>query len=185
MNIKTDRIHKAIIFATKSHMGQTRKCTDLPYIIHPMEVMRILSEMDAEEDVKIAGILHDTLEDTHTVAEDIEGQFGDRVLYLVQSNSENKALSWQERKQHTIDSLTCAETEVKMLVLADKLSNLKSMLDDYSDIGDDLWKRFNAPKEKQAWYYGGIINALKDLNDIPKCRDNYQKIKEIYDIIFG
>jgi myo-inositol-1(or 4)-monophosphatase len=72
-----------------------------------------------------------------------------------------------------------------MLVLADKLSNMRSIARDYAALGDGVWERFNAPKEKQAWYYGGIINALKDLNDIPKCRDNYQKIKEIYDIIFG
>jgi len=60
-------IQKAIIFATKKHEGQKRKGTDIPYIVHPMEVMQILTAMDCSQNVIIAGILHDTLEDTDTL----------------------------------------------------------------------------------------------------------------------
>ena len=141
-----DLIHSAIIFATNAHKGQLRKGTDLPYIIHPMEVMQILCEMEADEVLKIAGVLHDTLEDTDTTEEEIEKLFGEKVLRLVKSNSENKTLSWQERKQHTIDELKTAPLDVQMLILADKLSNMKSLLADYTNQGEDLWKRFNAPK---------------------------------------
>ena len=183
--IITDRVHEAIIFAAAAHSGQKRKATDLPYIIHPMEVLQILCEMDAGEDLKIAGLLHDTLEDTETTPEQIEKQFGKRVLELVQSNSENKELSWQERKQHTID-LLCKidDIEIKMLILADKLANLKSMLSDYEVMGEELWERFNAPKDKQAWYYKGIIESLESMEDMPNCRYNYQKIKSVYKQIF-
>ena len=74
------RIHDAIIFAAVKHKDQKRKGTDIPYIVHPMEVMQILTENEVSEDVIIAGILHDTLEDTDTKPQEIETKFGKAVL---------------------------------------------------------------------------------------------------------
>ena len=56
------KIHDAIIFATLKHQNQKRKGTEIPYIVHPMEVMQILTENGCSENVIVAGILHDTLE---------------------------------------------------------------------------------------------------------------------------
>ena len=50
----SERIHNAVMFATKAHTGQTRKGNDIPYIYHPMEVLQILTEMGCNEDVKLA-----------------------------------------------------------------------------------------------------------------------------------
>ena len=98
-------IQKAIIFATKKHEGQKRKGTDIPYIIHPMEVMQILTAMDCSQNVIIAGILHDTLEDTDTTPEEIKEVFGNAVLAIVQTESEDKSKTWKERKQRTVDEI--------------------------------------------------------------------------------
>ena len=87
------RIHKAIEFATLKHQGQTRKGTDIPYIVHPIEVMQILTASGCEEDIIIAGILHDTLEDTNTEREEIVEAFGARVAELVAHESEDKSVS--------------------------------------------------------------------------------------------
>ena len=91
---ETKKIHDAIIFAAKAHEGQRRKGTDIPYITHPFEVAQILMEAGCDETLIIAGLLHDTLEDTEVTAAEIEEQFGPEVLALVDSDSEDKSLSW-------------------------------------------------------------------------------------------
>lgn len=156
-------IQKAIIFATLKHQNQKRKGTNIPYIVHPMEVMQILTEMGCKETVIIAGILHDTLEDTDTTPEEIRNNFGDDVLSIVQTESEDKSKTWKERKQATIDELKAASQETKLVCFADKFSNIRSMLRDKEEIGPELWKRFNAGKDDIEWYYRSIAKELKSI----------------------
>ncbi len=146
-----NRLSEAIIFATERHRGQFRKGTSTPYIVHPMETFQILYSMRADTNLLIAGVLHDTVEDTDTTLDEIIEKFGDDVADLVASNSEDKSKTWQERKEHTIKELANADIRVKMLIMADKVANIRSIAADYANIGNKLWKRFNAPKEKQAW----------------------------------
>ena len=178
------RISQAILFATERHNGQLRKGTALPYILHPLEVLQILSNMKADINVQIAGVLHDTIEDTATTAEEIAALFGDDVAALVSHHSEDKTKSWAERKTAAISALRDADDRLKMLVLADKLSNLRSIARDYALLKDDLWKRFNAPKEKQAWYYNGILDALSDLQDYTETSAAYWELLEHYKDVF-
>lgn len=187
--IKEQMVHKhrlntAIEFATKKHSGQFRKATTIPYILHPLEVLQILYSMRADTNLMIAGVLHDTVEDTDTTLDEIKELFGDDVAELVASNSEDKSKSWDERKQHTIDELASAPKRVKMLIMADKLSNIRSIAYDYEARGDGLWKRFNAPKEKQAWYYDGILDALYDMQDIPDCEKAYWELTGLFKDVF-
>lgn len=156
-------IHEAIRFAEKAHRGQKRKGTNVDYITHPMEVFQILTTMNAGQELLIAGLLHDTVEDTDVTIAEIHRTFGERVATLVGTHSEDKSKSWRERKQHTIDMLKQAERDVKLLILADKVSNLRSMLSDYAQVGEELWNRFNAPKELQSWYNSEVQDALYDL----------------------
>ena len=76
------RLKEAINIATKAHEGQLRK-TGEPYIIHPLAVMKILQEWNMDEDTIIAGILHDTVEDTDLSLKEIEDTFGKDVAFLV------------------------------------------------------------------------------------------------------
>lgn len=158
-----EKLNEAINFAVKKHSDQVRKATTIPYILHPLEVLQILYSMRADTNVMIAGVLHDTVEDTDTTLDEIMELFGSDVAQLVASNSEDKSKSRDERKKHTIAELANADKRVKMLVLADKLSNMRSIAIDYEKSGDELWERFNAPKEKQAWYYSGVQDALYDM----------------------
>jgi len=149
-------IHEAIIFATRKHAGQVRKGTEIPYITHPMEVMQILTASGCTEEVIIAGILHDVLEDTKTSPMEIMDLFGENILKLVAAESEDKSKTWKERKQATIDRLKVAEKDVLNICFADKLSNLRSMAADKAAVGDKLWERFNASKQYIEWYYREI-----------------------------
>ena len=181
---ESHKLSKAIAFASEKHKNQFRKATTIPYIVHPMEVLQILYSMRADNDLMIAGVLHDTLEDTDTSEKEIKELFGDEVLRLVLSNSEDKSKSWDERKQHTIDDLANADKRVQKLIMADKLSNLRSIAFDYEEIGDRLWKRFNAPKEKQAWYYSKIQDALYDMQFVPECEKLYWEFVGLYKDVF-
>ncbi|MBR5507118.1 MAG: bifunctional (p)ppGpp synthetase/guanosine-3',5'-bis(diphosphate) 3'-pyrophosphohydrolase [Clostridia bacterium] len=180
----SDELNRAIIFATEKHREQVRKGTTIPYILHPLEVLQILYSMRAETNVMIAGVLHDTVEDTDTSLEEIKEIFGEDVATLIASNSEDKSKTWDERKQHTISDLKNADKRVKMLIMADKLSNIRSIAYDYKNIGDELWKRFNAPKEKQAWYYGGVQDSLYDMQFYPECSDLYWEFVGLYKDVF-
>ena len=140
--------------------------------------------MASDVKLMIAGVLHDTVEDTDTTFDEIRERFGTDVAKLVASNSEDKSKSWDERKQHTIDELANANERVKKLILADKLANIRAIAQDYEKLGDSLWDRFNAPKEKQAWYYSGILDAIYDLQFISECEKAYWEFTELYKDVF-
>jgi len=175
-------IHKAIQFASLAHKDQCRKGTNIPYIVHPFEVAQILTDAECQEEVIVAGLLHDTVEDTEVTLELIEQEFGQYVAELVNSSSEDKTKTWEERKQHTIDSLEeCDDINILLLCCADKLANLRSIKADYDEIGDNLWKRFNRGKEKTAWYYSKLIDVFtKPLVDY----NMYSELSHTFNCIF-
>jgi (p)ppGpp synthase/HD superfamily hydrolase len=154
---------KAIEFAVHVHSGQYRKRTNLPYIIHPLGVAKILIERGCSDDVVAAGILHDTVEDTSTTCEDIEREFNAHIANLVAAVTvPDKARSWEERKQHVIDTVRTCGRGVLCVELADKLDNIRSIRENYERIGDAVWSRFNRPKEKQKWYYTALAQVFAE-----------------------
>jgi len=177
-------LEKAIHFATSKHAGQLRKGTTIPYIVHPLEVMNILRSMGADTNLLIAGLLHDTVEDTDTTADEIIDLFGTDVGCLVAGHSEDKSKTWKQRKTHAIQHLADADIRFKMLVMADKVSNLRSIFADYKVLGNDLWARFNAPKEKQAWYYSCIQDSLWDMQNYVETRDIYWEMVGLFKDVF-
>ena len=182
-------IQKAIIFATLKHRNQKRKGTDIPYIVHPMEVMQILTDLRCRENIIIAGILHDTLEDTETSPEEISKEFGPDILKIVQSESEDKSKTWKERKQNTINHLKSESAESKIVCFADKFSNIRSMMRDKEHIGERLWQRFNADKADICWYYRSIAAALRNtrtegLWNAEKFAELFKEFEETIDKVF-
>ena len=119
-------IQKAALFAAKAHEGMIRKGSRIPYIYHPMEVALIVAQMTDDPEVIAAAYLHDVLEDTSVTPEELEQNFGSRVLSFVMAESEDKSRTWRERKASTIAHLKRAPREVKLLTLGDKLSNMRS-----------------------------------------------------------
>ena len=157
-----NQIEEAIEIAAEAHQGQYRKGTDTPYITHPYAVGLILMEAGCTETVIIAGILHDTVEDTDLTLEFIRERFGDTIAAIVDGCSENKALRWRARKTERIEALRTASPEVCTVTCADKLHNLRTIISEYDRIGDAVWDRFHGGVEDQAWYYRSILGAIAD-----------------------
>lgn len=157
-----NQIEEAIEVAAEAHHGQYRKGTRTPYITHPYAVGLILMEVGCAEVVIIAGILHDTVEDTDLTLDFIRERFGDAVANIVDGCSENKALRWRARKTEKIEALRTASPEVCTVTCADKLHNLRTIISEYDDIGDSVWDRFHGGVEDQAWYYRSILGAIAD-----------------------
>ncbi|MEH7255036.1 HD domain-containing protein [Neobacillus niacini] len=156
-----DIVEKALQIASKSHERQYRKNTDIPYITHPVAVGMMLLEAGYSEEIVAAGILHDTVEDTPLTLEDIKKDFGANIAKMVEGSSEpDKSLPWKDRKEHTIEFLKTASEEIRAVVCADKLHNIRSIISDYEKIGEEVWTRFNAGKEQQKWYYTNVVDSL-------------------------
>lgn len=156
-------INKAREFATKAHEGQFRKGTNRPYIVHPIEVGDIVSSMTQDAEVISAALLHDTIEDCEYVSRTLLAQeFSERVANMVAQESEDKSKTWMERKRATIEHIRNAPHEVKLICLADKLSNMRDIDRDYPVLGDELWNRFRMKdKDTIGWYYKGVRDSLK------------------------
>jgi len=122
---------KAIDFAATKHRNQRRKDADAsPYINHPIALARVLVEEGGVTDVDIvsAALLHDTIEDTQTTAEELAERFGSRIASIVVEVTDDKSLSKQERKQLQIEHAPHLSEEAKLVKLADKISNVRDIL---------------------------------------------------------
>lgn len=185
--INFDRLNRALIFAARAHDGQQRKGTDIPYIIHPVMLAMKLLSMDCSENVIIAALLHDTVEDTAITLEDISREFGAEVAELVAGASEpdHGHARWEIRKQHTIDFLRTAPLPVKLIACADKLHNIQSMQRDFAAMGEKVWERFARGREKQAWYYRGLAESLLAGVAAPEKYPIFAKFAEAVDNLFG
>jgi (p)ppGpp synthase/HD superfamily hydrolase len=128
-----------------------------------MQVVWTLTIIGCREEVVIAGLLHDVVEDTAVTSAEIEQKFGHTVAELVRINSEpDKTAPWEVRKQHTLDTLTTAPLEAVMIAFADKLDNLRSIKDAVRIEGSALWARFNRPRSEQARYYRSLLVRFQD-----------------------
>lgn len=178
--------YNAIHLALKAHKGQVRKLDGDIYAAHPIEVGFILSEYNLDKNTIIAGILHDTIEDTYLTYEIIEEKFNTEVAQLVRACSENnKELPWKERKLETVNFLKYkANLDVKYISCADKLSNIKSLYRYSKKLSTEnhhqIWEKFNAGFEEKKWYYKEVISALKELKDLKM----YQELKKYYALVF-
>jgi (p)ppGpp synthase/HD superfamily hydrolase len=156
--IYSARLYDAIEVAARAHHRQVRKGTEIPYIVHPLAVAGLLIRSQCAEELVIAALLHDLLEDTPVTVEEIESHFGQRVSELVKAMSEpDKKAPWEKRKAHTIAYLgDRASDEVLLVALADKLDNIRAIREGLEGNGEMFWERFNRPREKQKWYYESL-----------------------------
>lgn len=161
------RFTEAVAYAIDAHGSQTRKGGDVPYVAHLLAVASLVLEAGGDEEMAIAGLLHDTIEDTDTTAADIAGAFGGRVAAIVEActeTDEKPKPPWRPRKERYIANLAAPRTPTEVLVvsLADKLHNARSMLADYRHLGEEVAGWFSAGPQEQLWYYqtlAGIFSA--------------------------
>ena len=188
------KINRAIQFSIKTHeiyQKQKRKGKDIPYITHPLTVGIILSRAGADEDVVIAGILHDTIEDSipekKVTKEMLEERFGDNVAKLVVSVSEtNKELSWEERKAEALEHIKSFSHQSLLVKSADIISNASELVEDHRRDGDAVFERFNAGKDKILPYQLKLIGVIiEKWSDSPLVDDLQSVARDLQSIGAG
>jgi GTP diphosphokinase / guanosine-3',5'-bis(diphosphate) 3'-diphosphatase len=122
----------AAAFAAHRHRDQRRKGAEAsPYINHPLAVADVLANEGGVADVTtlIAALLHDTVEDTQTTAEEIAARFGPEVAAVVMEVTDDKRLGNAERKRQQIEHAAAISSRAKLVKLADKICNLRDLID--------------------------------------------------------
>ena len=157
-----------MMYAHQVHKDQRRKGTGIPYIAHILGVTAIAIEYGATEDEAIGALLHDAAEDgggEATLAE-IRAQFGDAVGDIVLGCSDSLVedpedkLPWLERKENYLAHLEGASQSVCLVSAADKLHNVRSVMRDYREHGEEIWDRFQGKRDGTLWYYETVAHVL-------------------------
>ena len=152
------RFLRAFEFAAEKHKNQTRKASTIPYIADLMGVASLVLEAGGDEDLAIAALLHDVVEDCGGVPmlQEVRRKFGTRVAKVVDGCTDADTYPkppWRERKENYIARLKKENADTRLVSAADKLNNVRSILSDYRAIGESVWSRFNGGREGTLWYY--------------------------------
>ncbi len=166
------RYAEAVAWAVSLHAGQVRKGTGIPYVAHVLAVACIALEHGADEDVAIAAVLHDAVEDCggERTRELIAARFGGRVARIVDGCTDATVTPkppWAARKETYLAHLPEASTDVLLVSASDKLHNARSLLNDYRTVGEALWGRFTGGREGTLWYYRSLVTAYERAGRVP------------------
>lgn len=156
-------IERALQVAQAAHRDQTRKTGGVPYLTHPLHVALILARTGADEATIQVGILHDVVEDCDDWDLDrVETEFGARVRAIVAELTEDKAQSWEVRKQTAIDHVPSMSREAAAVKAADKLHNLSNLLQDLRDAQDPdaVWENFSRGPSQTLAMSRALVGAL-------------------------
>lgn len=160
------RFERALLFAARQHSGQTRKGTTTPYIAHLLSVAGLVLEAGGDEDLAIAALLHDVVEDCGgaPMLQQIRRRFGKRVAHVVDGCTDtdlDPKPPWQQRKEDYLQHLRTADADVRLVSAADKLHNARSVLADYREIGEPVWERFHGKRDGTLWYYRALLDEFR------------------------
>jgi (p)ppGpp synthase/HD superfamily hydrolase len=170
--VLTDRFDRALLYATHVHGGQVRKETSTPYVAHLLAVAATVLEYGGDEELAIAALLHDSVEDQGGKArlDDVRNRFGEGVARIVEACSDSLAdtgkgerkADWRERKEAYLARLRTADEDILWVSLADKVHNARAILRDLRkpDIGENVWERFSVDKEQTLRYYRGLADMF-------------------------
>jgi GTP pyrophosphokinase len=164
----TSRFERALLFATRAHAKQLKKGTTVPYIAHLLGVAGLVLEAGGDEDLAIAALLHDVVEDCGglPVLRKVRKLFGKRVANIVDGCSDYRGPAgslkpeWRERKETYLRHLHSADSDVRLVSAADKLHNSRQILADYRDVGDKVFERFTGRREGTLWYYDALLKEF-------------------------
>jgi (p)ppGpp synthase/HD superfamily hydrolase len=178
------RFLRAFHFAAQKHSGQTRKASTIPYITHLMGVASLVLEAGGDEDLAIAALLHDVVEDCGgtPMLKEVRSRFGKRVAEIVDGCTDAYTLPkppWRERKESYIRRLKNETADTRLVSAADKLNNVRSILSDYRAIGESVWSRFNGGREGTLWYYRTLRDEFLRRNKNRVTRDFDLAVQEL------
>jgi (p)ppGpp synthase/HD superfamily hydrolase len=156
---------QALLFARRKHDGQLRKGAGIPYIAHLLGVCALVLEAGGDEELAIAALLHDVVEDCGgaPVLKEVRRRFGRRVAHVVEGCTDTDMSPkppWRKRKEDYIESLRTADADVLLVSAADKVHNVRAILTDYREIGEPIWERFHGKREGTLWYYRSLAKEF-------------------------
>jgi (p)ppGpp synthase/HD superfamily hydrolase len=160
------RIEQALRAATILHKDQVRKgSVPIPYVSHLFAVAMIVADYTEDEDVIIATLLHDTLEDTDYTSEELQDDFGGKVREIVESvsepqNTEFQSLSWRDQKEQYAKLLRKAPQEALIVAAADKIHNMRAIVEEYYDDHVRFMADFQGSLEDRVFMYQDISNIM-------------------------
>jgi len=162
----TRRFEQALLFATRKHAGQSRKGTLVPYISHLLSVAGLVLEAGGDEDLAIAALLHDVVEDCGgaPMLKEVRRRFGKRVAQVVEGCTDTDVYPkppWRERKENYLKHLRTADEDTRLVSAADKLHNARTILTDYRESGEAIWDRFQGKRDGTLWYYGALLDEFR------------------------
>ena len=135
-----------------------------------MGVASLVLEAGGDEDLAIAALLHDVVEDCGgaPMLTEVRRRFGRRVAKVVDGCTDADTTPkppWRERKENYLRHLAHADADTRLVSAADKLNNVRSIVSDYRAIGEFVWERFNGGREGTLWYYRTLRDEF--LRDAP------------------
>jgi len=181
------RFMRAFSFAAEKHAGQARKASTIPYIAHLMGVASLVLEFGGDEDMAIAALLHDVVEDCggRPMLKQVQRRFGRRVAKMVAGctdSYEYPKAPWRERKEAYLCHLKSADTRTRLVSAADKLNNVRSILCDYREVGENIWSRFNGGRAGTLWYYRALLEEFQKGEPGRWIREFELAVRELEDI---
>lgn len=191
----TPRIEKAIVRATVLHQTQQRKISGVPYIVHPYSVAFLLAHYVDDEDVIIAGLLHDTLEDIPEYTEQmLQEEFGDRVCAIVKEVTEDftqaekedhsiRGNGWRARKEKYLINLSNDSQEALLVATADKIHNMRSLLDGHALYGDAVWEKFKRNADNLVWFYTEAARIIGERLQHPLTDEMNRLLSELQGVV--
>ncbi len=160
----TERFSTALAYANDLHRYQRRKGSSVPYVSHLLSVTALVMEAGGSEDECIAALLHDAVEDQggESTADEIRLRFGGEVARIVGACSEDKSAgrTWIERKRSAVSKVAGTDASVRLVLTADKLHNIRSVIAEHAKIGEVIWWRFGGGREGTLWYYRAMAEAI-------------------------
>lgn len=179
------QIDEAFAFAHRVHKDQTRKGSGAPFITHVMTVAALVGEYGGDEDQFVAALLHDTVEDGEgrKTLEEVRAAFGDRVAVLVEACTDaftHPKPPWLERKQAFVEAAKGASPEVRLILAADKLHNVRVILKDLRAEGPVVWQRFQGKRDGSLWYYAEMVCVLGAGWDHPIVRELAETVDALH-----
>lgn len=175
---------EALRYAAVLHAKQIRKRTDRPHIGHLLGVTSIVIEYGGDEEMAIAALLHDAVEDQGGMPRlgEIRRKFGKRAADIVEgctdSYTEPKS-PWLERKRVYVARVAKESAEVRLVSAADKLSNARETLHDLRVQGQSVFERFKTKKEGTLWYYRELVRVFREAGDNPLIEELDRVVTEL------
>ncbi|MBN2216747.1 MAG: HD domain-containing protein [Pirellulales bacterium] len=162
----SDRFYDALALACRCHAAGVRKISGAPYVAHPLRVAGIVLEAGGNEDEAIAALLHDVVEDAggSRAREEIGRRFGPAVVRIVDECSDTDQTPkppWRPRKEAFLARLSAASPSARLIIAADKLDNLLSLIDGYHQHGEALWQWFRGGRDGTLWYHRAVVDILQ------------------------